>query len=78
MFEHASKTNQTNKSFSFGFSERLARREVDLMFGLVKRSGRPEQWPKLGEKYDNIRKIRPFLGHLERFGEIWIPIWMFC
>ena len=59
-------------------SERLARREVDLMFGLVKRSGRPEQWPKLGEKYDNIRKIRPFLGHLERFGEIWIPIWINC
>ena len=48
------------------------------MFGLVKRSGRPEQWPKLGEKYDNIRKIRPFLGHLERFGEIWIPIWINC
>ena len=28
------------------FSERLARREVVLAFGLVKRSGRPEQWPK--------------------------------
>ena len=67
-----------NKSFSFGFSERLARREVDLMFGLVKRSGCPEQLAKMGEKYDNIRKIRPFLGHLERFGEIWIPIWINC
>ena len=78
MFEQATEIHEMNKSFSFGFSERLTRREVDLMFGLVKRSGRPEQWPKLGEKYDNIRKIRPFLGHLERFGEIWIPIWIFC
>ena len=49
-----------------------------LVFGLEKRSGRPEQWPKIGEKSDLIRKIRPFLGHLERFGEIWIPIWMNC
>ena len=43
---------------------------------LEKRSGRPEQWPKMGEKYDLTRRIRPFLGHLERFGEIWIPIWI--
>lgn len=27
---------------------------------LGKRSERPEQWVKMGEKYDNIRKIRPF------------------
>jgi len=27
-------------------SERLARREVILAFGLGKRSGHPEQWPK--------------------------------
>ena len=29
------------------FSERLARREVDLLFGLAKCSGRPEQWSKI-------------------------------
>ena len=60
------------------FSERLARRRVILPFGLEKRSGRPEQWPKSCEKYDLIRKIRPFQGHLERFGEIWMQIWMNC
>lgn len=27
---------------------------------LSKRSGRPEQLAKMGEKYDNIRKNRPF------------------
>ena len=78
MFEQASKIGQMNKNFSFGFSERSARNGVLLTLGLEKRSGHPEQWPKIGEKYDNIRKIRPFLGHLERFGEIWIPIWMNC
>ena len=67
-----------NKSFSFGFSERLARREVDLMFGLDKRSGRPEQWSKIPQKYDLIRIFWPFLGHLDGFGEIWIPIWINC
>ena len=49
-----------NKFFSFGFSERLARREVDLMFGLVKRSGCPEQLAKMGEKYDLIRRNQAF------------------
>ena len=63
------------------FSERLARKRVLLPLGLEKRSGRSgrtEQWPKMGEKYDLIRKIQPFLGNLERFGEIWIEIWMNC
>ena len=78
MFEHASKTSQTNKNFSFGFSERLARREVDLMFGLVKRSGRPEQWPNWVKNTITFVKFGRFLGHLERFGEIWIPIWINC
>ena len=41
-------------------SERLARKVVILAFGLAKRSGRPEQWAKIGEKSDLIRKIRPF------------------
>ena len=45
---------------------------------LDKRSGRPEQWSKMGEKYDNIRRNQPFLGHLEREEQIWIPIWMNC
>ena len=49
-----------------------------LRVGLEKRSGRPEQWSKIGEKYDNFRKIQPFLGHLARFGENWIPIWIKC
>ena len=31
-----------------------------LAFGLGKRSGCPEQWPKIGEKYDLTRKNRPF------------------
>ena len=60
------------------FSERSARKRVLLPIVLSKRSGRPEQWPKRGEKYDLIRKIQPFLGNLERFGEIWIPIWIRC
>ena len=42
------------------FSERLARREVDLPLGLDKRSGHPEQWPKTPIKYDLIRINRPF------------------
>ena len=41
-------------------SERLARRWVILALGLEKRSGRPEQWPKIPQKYDLIRKNRPF------------------
>ena len=49
-----------------------------LTIVLDKRSGRPEQWSKLGEKYDLTRKNRPFLGHLERFGENWIPNWIKC
>ena len=49
-----------NKFFSFGFYEHLARRRVILALGLVKRSGCPEQWSKMGEKYDLIRKNRPF------------------
>ena len=60
MFEQASEIDQMNKIFSFGFSERLARKRVILVFGLEKRSGHPEQWPKRPQKYDNIRKIRPF------------------
>ena len=76
MFEQASEISQTNKIFSFGFSERLVRKRPDLSFGLVKRSGCPEQWSKLSQKYDLIRRFRPFLGHLERFGENWIPIWI--
>ena len=63
---------------AFPISERLARKRVILTLGLVKRSGRPEQWSKLGEKYDLIRRNRPFLGHLERFGENWIGIWINC
>ena len=42
------------------FSERLARRWVILTFGLDKRSGSPEQWPKTPLKYDLIRKNRLF------------------
>jgi len=60
MFEHASKIDQLNKIFSFGFSERLARKVVILVLGLDKRSGRPEQWVKMGEKYDLIRRFWPF------------------
>ena len=41
-------------------SERLVRRRVNLPLGLEKRSVRPEQWSKIGEKYDNIRRFRPF------------------
>ena len=47
-------------------------------FGLEKRSGRPEQWPKMDEKYDLFRRFWPFLGNLERFGENWISIWIKC
>lgn len=50
----------------------------DFTTWIGKRSGCPEQWSKIGEKYDNIRKIQPFLGNLERFGEIWIGIWINC
>ena len=60
------------------FSEHSARKVVILTVVLDKRSGRPEQWPKIPQKYDLIRKIRPFLGHLKRFGENWIPIWIRC
>ena len=49
-----------NKFFSFGFSERLVRSYVIFQFGLVKRSGHPEQWSKMGEKYDLIRIFWPF------------------
>ena len=49
-----------------------------LRVGLEKRSVSPEQWSKMGEKYDLIRRNRPFLGHLEQFGENWIPIWIQC
>ena len=59
-------------------SEHFARKWVVLTIGLEKRSGRPEQWPKIGQKYDLIRRNRPFLGHLEKFGENWIPIWIKC
>ena len=59
-------------------SERLARRWVNLPLGLGKRSGHPEQWSKMDEKYDLIRRIWPFLGHLDEFGENWIPIWILC
>ena len=78
MFGQATEIHEMNKSFSFGFSERLVRSYVIFQFGLVKRSGRPEQWRKIPQKYDLIRKIRPFLGHLERFGENWISIWINC
>ena len=59
-------------------SERLARKRVLLPLGLGKRSGRPEQWSKMDEKYDLIRRIWPFLGHLDEFGENWIGIWILC
>ena len=67
MFEHASKISQTTKFFIRIFRT-FSSKEVDFPFGLDKRSGRPEQWPKLGEKSNNIRKNRPFWGHLEKFG----------
>jgi len=51
---------------------------VILPLGLEKRSGRPEQWLKIGEKYDLTRKNRLFWGDLERFGENWIGIWIKC
>ena len=41
-------------------SECLARNRPDLSFGLEKRSGRTEQWPKRPQKYDLIRRFRPF------------------
>ena len=59
-------------------SEHLARIKPFLVFGLEKRSGRPEQWPKIPQKYDLIRRFWPFWGYLDEFGEIWIPIWMNC
>ena len=59
-------------------SEHLARIKPFLVFGLEKRSGHPEQLAKMGEKYDLIRRNRPFLGHLDEFGEIWILIWIKC
>lgn len=43
---------------------------------LSKRSGRPEQLAKMGEKYDLFRINQAFLGHLEKEEQIWIPIWI--
>ena len=50
------------------------------LFGIWigKRSGRPEQWPKIPQKYDLIRRFWPFWGYLDEFGEIWISIWIKC
>ena len=59
-------------------SEHSTRNKPIFTLGLEKRSGRSEQWPKIGEKYDLIRRFWPFLGHLDEFGEIWIPIWIKC
>ena len=78
MFEQASKIHEMNKSFSFVFSEHSTRNKLFLRVGLDKRSGHSEQWPKSPQKYDLFRKIRLFSGRLDEFGEIWIPIWMFC
>ena len=60
MFEHASKISQTNKNFSFGFSERLARREVDFSIWIGQTFGMSRTMVKMGENYDLIRKNRPF------------------
>ena len=68
MFEHASKTSQTNKNFSFGFSEHSTRNKLFLRVGLDKRSGHPEQWSKIPQKYNLIRIFWPFFGP---FGGIW-------
>ena len=60
-----------NKFFSFGFYEHLARRRVILALGLEKRSGRPEQWSKIPQKSDLIRRFGRFWGiwtNLEKFG----------
>ena len=58
--------------------ERTTRKAVIFTLGLVKRSGHPEQSSKTPQKYDLIRKFWSFLGHLERFGENWIGIWIKC
>ena len=65
-------------SEKYAIPEHSTRNKSILPLGLGKRSGRPEQWPKMGEKYDLFRKIWPFLGHLDEFGENWIPIWILC
>ena len=45
---------------TYRFSEHSTRNKPILPFGLAKRSGHPEQWSKMGEKYDLIRRIWPF------------------
>ena len=72
---HISKqSNNGNEAIS----EHSTRNKPNFTLGLAKRSGRPEQWPKTSLKYDLIRRIWPFLGHLDEFGENWIEIWMNC
>lgn len=71
-------TNGATPRKFYRISERSTRNEPIFTLGLVKCSGHPEHLTKNTLKYDLFRINRPFLRYLERFGEIWIPIWMNC
>ena len=65
-------------SEKYAISEHSTRNKSILPLGLGKTFGTSRTMAKMSEKYDLIRRIWPFLGHLDEFGENWIPIWILC